>query len=323
MAAHDDGEPASDPLDPKGSTGENGPPDDSRAADAADGIRGLVDSTGSTLGNGLATFFGQLLSPVPFSSKIWGGMANRGLYNYYRTSGADAIGLEAGPNGRIKLTPIRWKGPEQCSEEERPGWHAKGSGNSWKPTTLGQQTFRVGKTPVVPLDTESWRATNILEARVAEAVDQGETRPLYRVDEAELEATIDTTPATGGAGAAVADGGQGMQIAGRQFNPRHSPIFEDMIVDLGSEDYDGQAVSWRKTSELLHETTTQEEMANQHKRGELMGRSRDDMLGFAKRIFLYAALVALGGLIGPEIVSAVLGGGGGGGGIVPISMGVW
>jgi hypothetical protein len=300
--------------------------DDGVGGRVANGIRSAVDRVASAAGAGLTNFVGNLTAPIPFSAKLWGGLLKRSLYYYHKAAGGDRLGLEAKPSGQIEFTPVKWRSAEGVDADEKPGWAAKGREKVWRATTLGQSGPRIGKTPVIPLDTESWRATSILEARVAEAVDLGETRPLYRDPDGQLEAEI-TYQAAGGAGdqQAVADGGQqAVTNVERAYNPGDSPIFEDMIIDVGGPDWDGQAISWLKSKELMLSTTTQEEMANQEARGEIAGRSRDDMLAFAKRIFLYAALVALGGLIGPEVVAAVLGGGGGGGGggIIPLSAGL-
>ena len=287
---------------------------------AAHGIRRAVGKTFGGIGAIIFGFVVVLTRPVPFlGTKFWGKMATKSLYQYHKSHGGDRTGLEATPSNDLKLTPVKWKGASAVDEDERPGWHAKGRDKVWKPTTLGQTGPRLGKTPIVTLDTESWRSTSVLEARVAEAIDMGDMRPLYRVDEANLTATVDLGP-QGGQGAAapaLADGGEVQSI---QFEPRSSPIFEDMIIDLGSENYDGQAVSFWKAKELMGEQTTSEEMENQEKRGFLAGRSKENMMKWMFRIMLIAGLVALGGLIGPELIAAFFGGGGGGGGggMIPI-----
>lgn len=256
---------------------------------------------------------------VPYlGSKIWKAIAVKSLYHYHRAHGGDRTGFEVTPSNKIRLTPVKWKGPESVGDDEKPGWRAKGRDKVWSPTTLGQTGPRLGKTPVIPLDSDSWKATSILESRVAEAVDLGETRPLYRVDEANLTATISMDE--GPKGEPLADGGYGVEDV--QFDPRSSPIFEDTIIDLGSDDYDGQAVSWWKAKELMLERTTTDEMHNQEERGFLAGRSRKDMMRWMWKIFLIAGLVAVAGLIGKELVFVLFGAGGGGGGsgIIPLTL---
>lgn len=301
--------------------------EDGYSAAAADRLRDIADGLATRVGAGLTNFVGNLTRPIPLSQKLWGGLLKRSLYHYHKATGGDRLGLEAKPSGQLEFTPVKWQSAEEVESDQKPGWSAKGRDKVWRATTLGQSGPRIGKTPVIPLDTESWRATSILEARVAEAVDLGDTRPLYHDPDGQLEAEIvyQTSGAAGGDQQAVTDGGQAnVTNVERAYQPGEMPIFDDMIIDLGSDEYDGQAVSWLKAKELMASTTTQEEMANQEARGQIAGRSRDDWMAFAKRIFLYAALVALGGLIGPEVVAAVLGGGGGGGGggIIPLMAGV-
>jgi len=306
----EDSDPLADPEDPA----EAGA---SRGRETAATVRTGVYETASAIGAMLFTFVRNLLSlPLIPSARLFKGLAVRSLYAYHKKSGGDRLGLVEDPGGKVDLVPVKYKTAAETGDDEQAGWHAKGREQAWRPSTLGQSGPRLGKTPIVPLDADSWRATSTLEARVAEAVDQGETRPLYRVDEANLRAELDTSGAT--RDNAVADGGQ-YAVNNLEFEPRTSPIFEDMIIDLGSDDYDGQAVSWRKTNELLTETTTSDEMERQEQRGLIAGMSRKDIKSLMLKVMLIGGVIALAGLIGPELVGAVLGGGGGsGGGVIPI-----
>jgi hypothetical protein len=284
---------------------------------AAERVRDSVAGGVGYLGSFIVAFLGNLMSlPLVPGARLWKGLTVRALRNYHKVSGGDRIGLVENPGGKIDLVPVKYKTAAETGDDEQAGWHAKGRDQVWRPSTFGQSGPRLWKTPVVPLDADSWRATSTLEARVAEAVDQGETRPLYRVDEADLRAELNMSGAA--QGAAVTDGGQA-RVDTVEFEPRGSPIFEDMIIDLGSDDYNGQAVSWTKTQELLTETTTSDEMERQEQRGIIAGMSRKDIKSLMLKIMIIGGLIALGGLIGPELVGAVLGGGGGGGGgLIPI-----
>jgi hypothetical protein len=264
------------------------------------------------------------LLPV-FGERFWKKLALRTMYLYHQRAGGDALGVEALTQEKADLTPVKYKPAEQTEQEERPGWSAKNRDKVWSPTTFGRSTMRLGKVPIIPLDNDSWQATSYAEARVAEAVDQGDTRPLYDVSDAELTATFDATGAGGAGQQAVADGGTNVQ--NMEFNPRSTAPFKDMIVEIGGDDYDGQAISFWKTKELMLETTTTEEMERQEERGFLAGRSRDDLKSWALKIMLIGAALGLAGLVGPELVNAVFGGGGGGGGgggagIIPFQLSV-
>lgn len=285
---------------------------------------GIVSAFGGSFVTGLGWISSGPVINRP-ASRFWKWLAHTSLYNYHNTHGGDRTGLEQFPNGKIKLTPVKWKPMELCDDNEAPGWKVKGRDKTYKPTTFGQTGPRLGKVPVIPLDNQSWKATNYAEATIAEAIDQGEHRPLYDVSKAELSATIDARGSsgqmTGGSGVS-ADGG--MDVTGMQFNPRDSPIFKDYIIELGGGRYDGRrAVSFWKAKEMLNESTTTEEMAAQEERGFLAGRSNNDWKSWAFKVILVAGAIAIAGLIGKELVGTLLGGGGGdggGGGIIPFML---
>jgi hypothetical protein len=273
-------------------------------------------SLGKTL-NGLLF---AILRVTPFGGRFWRLLAVKGLENYWKRSGADRIGLEKRPNGKVALTPVKWRPPGELELDERGGWKAKGRDKTWEPVAEGQTGARLGRTPIVPLDSESWRDSSWAEASIAEAVDLGETRPVYNVSEAVLSAEVEMTGQPNGA---RADGGAA--VSNVQFEPRQSPIFEDTIIDIASgEGFDGRAVSFGKVKEMYAEHTTTDEMAAQEDRGYLAGMSKQDMKSMLVKLMLIAGLIALGGLIGPELVAALFGGGAGGGGgsMIPFTLGV-
>jgi len=300
----------------------------SRSRRAADAIRRSVGSVGATVGLGALNFVSSLTRKPSFiGERVWGGMAKRSLYYYYKASNADSLGIEVMPSGRAQWQPIKYRPPENCDVDEEPGWVAKNREKVWKPTTDGQSGARLHKTPIVPLSSEAWRATSTLEAEVAEALDQGKHRPLYRLDEATLEADVNVhAPDALGEGGqpATPDGGYETDWGDGTIRPRSTPVYEDEIIDLGS-DVDGQAVSWSKCVDMWLEQTTTEEMSRQEERGFLAGRSNKDMKSWIVKILLIAGLIAIAGLIGPELVAGLFdgsggGGGGGGGGMVPIML---
>jgi len=289
----------------------------SRAEGAGEALGKGIWRSLSVIGRTVLLFFTALTRPIPrVGEAVWRRVSYKAIHNYHKAAGGDAIALEVQPSNKWDLTPVKYRAPEAVEMDEKPGWKARKRDKVWRPSADDAQG-RLGRTPVVALDSDSWRSTSTYQARVAEAVDLGETRPLYRVDEAQLSAELDYSQGTG----AVADGGQTQ--ADIRFNPRTSPVFEDVIIDLGSDEYDGQAVSWTKTKELMHERTTTEEMANQEERGFLAGRSRKDIMSLMWKLFLVASLVAIAGLIGKELVAAMFGSGGGdggGGGMVPLTL---
>lgn len=318
----DDGEEPDVEEEPAEPEAEGGEPETSLLGKVGAGIRTYAGKAAWAVGINTVQFV-SLLTRGP-TKKVWKNLSLVFLHRYHKLMGGDRIGLDFRPNGKAEFVPVKWLPPEAVDEEQKPGWKAKDRDKTWTPTTMGRNGSRLGKTPVVPLDSDTWRATSILEARIAEAVDQGQHRPLYRVDEAEMTATIDMQDPTA-AGGAVADGGA--VVTNREFNPRTSPIFEDIIIDLNAgEGYDGSAISFWKSQELMAETTATEEMTNQEHRGFLAGRSGKDITKLAVKLMIIAGIIAGLGLIGPELVTALFagggGGGGGGGGMIPITMGI-
>lgn len=285
---------------------------------AARGVRRAVNVTAGWVAGGAFNFIGSLTRPIPvFGERIWGGMAKRSLYYYYKSTGADRMGLEIMPSGEAVWQPIKYKPPENTDLEEAPGWYAKGRDKVWKPTADGQGGPRLHKTPILPLSSEAWRSTSVLESRITEAVDQGDHRPLYSLEEADLTVTLDAE-AAGGPEEALADGGY--QEA--TINPRDLPVYQDEIVELNTDDHDGQAISFQKYKEMFLESATTEEMSLHEDRAFLAGRSKQDMKSFALKVFLIAAVVAIAGLVGKELIAALFGGGTGGvpgGGSLPIT----
>jgi hypothetical protein len=274
----------------------------------------------------IAAFFNQLTYTImrllPFvGGAFWRRLAMVSLANYHKRAGGDAVAILGKQEAnKATLKPVQYQdGLDELDDE--PGWSVKGMERKYKPSRHGGP-FRLGKTPVLPIDLTETRAGSPLECEVTEAVDQGRTRPLYRVDNsAELQARIDANGALGGQGAAVSDGGMNME---RGFDPGQSPIFEDMIVDLSPDgDYDGQAISFWKYSDADPDKTTPEQLELAKNRGLLAGMAGRDYKSLMVKLMLIAGAVAVAGLVGPEIVNALFasgGGGGGGGGINPFSI---
>lgn len=262
-----------------------------------------------------------------FGEKLWKKLAMGMLAKYHAASGGDRLGLVEYPNGAVDFHPVKYVPAEKCDVDEDPGWRAKGVDKSWDPSKAGEAELRLGDVPIVPLPSDSHRAASYAEASIAEAIDQGEFRPVYRVDEAHLEATIDMTGGTGaGQPGAVADGGEVQDI---RFDPRSSPIFEDYLVSIGGDDgAEGTAVSFNKVQEMYKENATSEEMRKQETRGFLAGRSARDWGAMAIKMMAIAAIIVAIAYLGPPFVNGLFGGGGGGGGgggVIPVlqTLVVW
>jgi hypothetical protein len=287
-------------------------PGEGRGKAAANAVTGFFSPFVRTIAMFVTQLTYVVMRVLPFvGGAFWKRLAMVSLANYHKRAGGDAVALLGKEEAnKADLKPVQYQdGLDEL--EDGPGWSVKGMDRKYKPSRHGGP-FRLGKTPVVPIDITSTRAGSPLECEVVEAIDQGRTRPLYRVgDDAQLTATVDYSDAVGGS-QALADGGAQMQA---QFDPGQSPIFDDVIVDLSpGGEYDGQAYSMWKYMDADPDKTTPEQIEMAKNRGLIAGMAGRDYKSLLVKIMLIGGAVAVAGLIGPEIVSGLLGGGGGGGG---------
>jgi hypothetical protein len=293
-------------------------------ADAADSVWRPVGLIGRALAGFASRSAYLLLRVTPYSHRFWKNLALTSLQNYHKRAGGDRVGLEAAPNG-LRLTPVKWR--DAIEElDDQPGWKAKGRDKVWEASAVNSGGTRLGKTPIVPLDSDATTAGSMLECRLSDAIDKGRMRELYRADDGVFRAEIDYTGVDApGGDTAMADGGASQPQVFREFDPGESPIFEDMLIDIGSgEGFDGSAISFETYQELQKETTTSEQMKQQEVRGYLAGKYHDNKDWI--KLFLIAAGLAGLGLVAPylpNLISALFGGGGGGGGggsIIPFAI---
>jgi hypothetical protein len=276
------------------------------------------------VGRAFAAFLNQLLYLLlrftPGGAKFWKGLAKASLYNYHKRSGGDALGVNHLPNEGVELLPIKYQqGLEEL--DDKPGWKAKGRDKVWEPSAQGQALSWLGKTPLVMLDDDADYQGTWLDCGVVDAIDKGNMRELYRADAGTFTAEITDHSGVIGGGAARADGGYNVE---RDFVPETSPIFEDMIIDLGSgEGFNGSAISFRRYADIARDTSTQEKLKLAEQRGYLAGMDPGEYKSLMLKIMLIGGAVAIAGLVGPEIVAALFGGGGdgGGGSVIPFQLG--
>lgn len=273
----------------------------------------------------MMAFGGLLMKIIPYGGRFWKGLAVRSIEKYHRRVGGDAVGLLHKPNGHIKLEAVKWTEGDP-EEEKRPGWQASGRDKTWTASADGREVDRLGKAPVVLLDESANHRATVVEARVAEALDMGEYQPLYESDRIEVDATVEPQvdpSAMDADGSAVADGGHsGWQIDDIRIG---DVVDNDAIVDISPEDdHDGQHVSLRKVKETYRHKSDAETMENVKTAAFLAGRANTDMKSFVIKVMLVGAGLAMLGLVGPELVSALFGGGGGGGGsTIGLSISPW
>ena len=238
-------------------------------------------------------------------------MAIKGIENYYKTTGGDAIAINGKAGQQIDLEPVLYRSPEQVDEGEKPGWKVKGRDKVWNPGKEGNSVNYLGRTPTVLLEDDEHVEAGWLAPRIGQAIEMDNYWPIFT--NANINAVIDAQPAAGGQ--AIADGGMGINLE------LDSPgeWAGDNIIDLDSgEGYDGMRISTAKAREWQAEHTDSEHMQMQEDRGYLRGLANGDSGPGMVKILMLCAAIILGTLaivlLGPELV----GGGGDGGGINPL-----
>ncbi len=253
---------------------------------------------------------GSILRAMPFSARLFERLANGAIHQYYKKTGADAIGLETRPGQRLELDPVKFKSAEECDEEgEKSGWYSYKRSEVWNAASMGDDVvFLNGKTPTIPLHHDDHAQAGWLRPRISEAIELGQYQPLYH--DPTLQIVVD---ADGQQGQTVADGGY------RVFEADAGEWLGDSIIDLDSGDgYTGMRVSFAKASDWAAETTTTQEMEMQEQRGFLRGIANNDQPDAFKYLLVAAAVIlgVLGIVFGlPYLLGDGLGN------VVPITLG--
>ena len=268
------------------------------------------ESTIGALGAKVITLFPKPLLGI--RGTLYKRMVVKGLENFHKTAGGDAVAINAKAGQQLDLEPVLYRTPEEVEEGEKPGWKVKGRDKVWNPAKEGNSVNYLGRTPMVNLEDDEHVEAGWLAPRVGQAIELDNYWPLFT--NAQINAVIDAgQPATDGA---RADGGMKVDLEldspGRWAG--------DNLIDLDSGDgYDGMRISASKAREWQAEHTDSEHMQMQEDRGYLRGLASGDDTDVV-RIFLYAALLVIGVLavvlLGPELV----GGSDGGGGINPLMI---
>jgi len=267
-----------------------------------------------TLARSAAT---AIFGVLPKGDAFWKGMLKLSAYRYQKAANGDAVAFTHLPNGSVEPESVKYVPGDDV--DEKPGWSVRGRDKVWSAASEGRDVERMGKANIIMADEDSHETGSILQCRFAEALELDNIDYLLHDPVVEQQITVDAT-ANGDTGSALADGGY------QQRNVLADPgEVADGIVDLASEDgHDGMRVSARKYKEVYQEKSSSEEMKNQELRGRLAERDMDDLKSFMWKVMLAASAVALGGLIGPELVAGLFGsgggGGGGGGGLMPFAL---
>jgi hypothetical protein len=312
--------------------------DDSHDAESAGSRRGRL---GTQLGDALGLVAGWLVmfpiavlgrgihesakvgltvlgTVLPFFGGVWQRMVAWSLQQWHKKAGGDAIGLVVEPNGKIEPTPVKYKAQSVEDEDaERAGWHEKGGSRTWHEGADGREVDRLGKTPVVWLDSASTQRATTTEARFAQCLDLDRTNRLVQLaDEGQFDITVQMADSAA-ADQPLADGGMAWQAVETSVQ---GAIKERALVDIGSGDHDGMRLDPRKVKETYREKTGGEQLDEVERLGFLAGllSADQDKTGFVIKVLLIALGFVAAALVGPDLMSQA---GSAGGSTLPIMLG--
>jgi len=302
------------------------------ASNGADSDRPTTDE--STIGR----LAGGLLASVPkpllgIRGTLFKRMAVKSLENYYKTSGGDAIAINAKAGQALDLEPVAYRAPEEVDEGEKHGWRVKGRDKVWNPTSEGNSVNYLGRTPTIVVEDDDHVEAGFLAPRIGQAIETDQYAPVFTNPtfksvfdvNGQQQRTHNGAVADGGETAAVhqdLDQWAQAHLGGLELD---SPgVFSgETLIDIDSGDgYDGMRISGHKAREWQAETAESEQMQMQEDRGYIRGLAQAEDGPSIVKLLLICAAIILGVLaivfIGPEL----LGGGGGGGGINPLMLGL-
>ncbi len=285
---------------------------ETRGEDAGEAVARTLNTAGRAITGFILQFVYAFTRVLPKSSALWKNLMLKSAKAYEKRTGADAIALNARPNGTIDPIPVKWS-----PNGEKSKWVSKNGDLEWGPGSEGRNTDRLGKANVILVDEDGLEKWETLDARVAEAIELDDWDPLY------TNPTIQKTviDSSGVDRQAVADGGY-PQDAMQSYTLRDRGELSDALIDISSGDgLDGMRVSWRKFKELRQETTTSEEMQRQEDRGRIAEMEGKEEL--AKKMLIIAGAIVVLSLAMAFVVPKLLasGGGGGGGGMISFYTG--
>jgi hypothetical protein len=234
-----------------------------------------------------------------FRGTLYKRMAVKGLENYHKTAGGDAIAINGKAGQQLDFEPVLYRAPEEVDEGEKPGWKVKGRDKVWNPAAEGNSVNYLGRTPTVLLEDDEHVEAGWLAPRIGQAIELDNYWPVFT--NPEINAVVDYQGS--GAGAARADGGMGIELE------LESPgeWAGDNLIDLDSGDgYDGMRISTAKAREWQAEHTDSEHMQMQEDRGYLRGLASGQEGPSVFKLLLLCAGIILGVLaivfIGPQLV---------------------
>jgi hypothetical protein len=282
-----------------------------------------IGLAGRTTHSFVKSFAGAATTIMPFMTGPTKGMAKWALQRMHKSAGGDAIGLIHEPDGTIEPVPVKFKS-QSVDEDgvERAGWHALDRDRSWHEGADGREVDRIGRTPVVLLDSASTQRATATEARFAECLDLDQVDELVQLQN---DGQVDISVQMGGAGAgdagtALPDGGAAWEATEAAVE---GAVWEASLVDIGADDHDGMRINPRKVKQTYREQVGSEQLDEVERLGFLAGLvDEEDRTGFVIKVLLITLGIIAAITIGPGVFSSAAGGMSGGGSLVPFVLGL-
>lgn len=259
-----------------------------------------------------AVTFARMLGRLT-GENLWRNLIKAGYKGLLKsTKNADAI-MHVMHKGQLIHEPVAWDNEEQHyrTHDKENWWNA--------PDESSHLYTAYSAVPTMWASSSANHVGDHVQAEVAEAMEFGNDRPLYKKPTVKTE-TLEAPPAAGQGSGARADGGNVAVTTATVENPGRLEDFVVPLGDPGGGDVGGRTVSGNKYYSTYPETTDTEEMHQQEWRGRQAERDMDEMMDRIQKIVLYAFVAVLGTValfvLGPKILNST--GGSGGGGLVPL-----
>lgn len=295
---------------PGGEGVENTAPEDTLSGKTGAAV-GTLPAAGLSLGGSIAgNFLLGATSKLPGRTKIWQGFIKAGHKGLRKATKADALCYNYTPDGRLRIDPVQWS--EHATDDGKPLWITPGERDKWVPTGGRDTVLGPGNIPIILGSSNSYSLNNEIQARAAEAVDLGDSWPVFTDPKLDVELSVldDIN------GEAVTDGGTA-HPALTNLSIRDIGVLDDHIVDIGGTN--NMQLSFAKYSELYPEKMASEEHKNAEFRGRMSEQDKDYGRIMLKLMLIAGAIVVLSlaaVFVLPELLAGDGGSSGGGGGIL-------
>jgi hypothetical protein len=266
-------------------------------------IAGGIARTAGQISTAFAKGF---IAAMPKGEHFYRGIHKTAMKKWLKKSDGDAL-MHYVDGGMLDFEPVEYAPEEEDEAVEQDMWVGCYSGNRWRASAGRSQTYLAhGKIPSLWACSDATDVGDDVQARVAEALDLGNEKPLYE----SASVTYYGLPggSDGGAGGeAIADGGR-QAVARNVINVENPGQLDDVLVPIADGEGEGQVVSMEKYYETYPEKIASEEMQMQEERGRL-AEADEEAWDKAKSIVMWAMIGAIS-LVGLVVLLVYLMGSG-------------